>query len=97
MLYDVFGKSTVQCDAAGVEVLTQKRLPTSTIEAVFALHQTEQVSALEVSFLRAKRHTHGNAYVGNATVSDLEAFDIFAHFYNRADGFVARDQLNGKT
>jgi len=33
----------------------------------------------------------GNANVGNASVSDLEALDIFTKFHDRADGFMARD------
>jgi len=40
-----------------------------------------------------KKLTHGNAYVGNASVSDIESFDIFTHFHDGTDGFMARDQL----
>lgn len=40
-----------------------------------------------------KRNAHSNAYVGNASIAYLEALDIVTHFYDCADGFMARDQL----
>lgn len=36
--------------------------------------------------------TYGDANIGDTAVTQLEAFDVFAHFDHRADSFVAWDQ-----
>lgn len=54
LLYNVFGKSTVHCDAPRMEVLTQEGVSTSTVKAMVALHHRsdEQMNTLVFDFQR---------------------------------------------
>ena len=92
-LYDVFGESTIKGDSSCVEVLTQERITTSTIETVVALPFREKVSTLHF-FLHT---TYGYAYISDTAVTDLEALDVLAHFDNFANGFMSWDELSNGT
>ena len=84
----IFGEPAVECYATAVEVLTEQRPASATIETRPALGT---LNLWRPVIFRTK--TYGDTGICDTAIALCESLDVLSDVCDHADNFVPRDQL----